>query len=345
MNKEKNVGIQIKEIMGKAGPIIALILLCIFLALKTDKFLTLNNIMNIARQTSMSGFLALGMMACILTAGIDLSVGFTMTLSTIVMAKCAVELGLPPFLCLIICVFTGAVLGLINGLLLTKCKLPHPFISTMGTQNIYKGIGLVITGATPIAGMPLMISWAGSATVANSSGTVLDKIPVGFILMLVVYVIFSIFLTYTRLGRHIYAVGGNMTTAGLSGINVDFVRTSVYVISGIMASLGGIIAVGRSDSAYPLSGLLLDNDAIAAVIIGGTSFFGGKGNVLGTFSGVILISVLRNGLNLLKVSADMQTIFLGGIIIIAVFIDVIRNGGFKRVKRMKKEDEVKTSAA
>lgn len=345
MNKENNLKVKAKELAGKAGPIIALVLLCIFLALKTDKFFTINNITNLARQTSMNGFLALGMMACILTAGIDLSVGFTMTLSTIVMAKCAVELGLPPFLCLIICIVTGAFLGLINGLLLTKCKLPHPFISTMGTQNIYKGIGLVITGATPIAGMPLLIKWAGSASITSSSGTILDKVPVGFILMLVVYVAFSVFLNYTRLGRHIYAVGGNITTAGLSGINVDFVRTSVYVISGIMAALGGIIAVGRSDSAYPLSGLLLDNDAIAAVIIGGTSFFGGKGNVLGTFSGVLLIAVLRNGLNLLKVSADMQTILLGAIIIIAVFIDVIRNGGFKRVKRMKKDDDKQIAAA
>ncbi|HCR84607.1 MAG TPA: sugar ABC transporter permease [Lachnospiraceae bacterium] len=339
MDKENSIGKKLKEIMGKAGPVIAVIILCIFLTIRTDRFLTINNIMNIARQTSMSGFLALGMMVCILTAGIDLSVGFTMTLSTIVMAKCAVEIGLTPLLCLVICVVTGALLGLINGLLLTKCKLPHPFISTMGTQNIYKGIGLVLTGATPIAGMPMIISWAGSAAVGKSTGTILDKIPVSFILMLIMYFIFSIFLNYTRLGRHIYAVGGSITTAELSGINVDFVRTSVYVISGIMAALGGIIAVGRSDSAYPLSGLLLENDAIAAVIIGGTSFFGGKGNVLGTFFGVLLISVLRNGLNLLKVSSDMQTIFLGVIIIIAVFIDVVRNGGFKRVKRMKKDEE------
>lgn len=336
MSKENTAGSKMKAIMGKAGPIAALILLCIFLACTTDKFLTWTNITNIARQTSMNGFLALGMMACILTGGIDLSVGFTMTLSSIIIAKCSVEAGLPAGLCLLIGVLSGAFLGLINGLLLTKGKLPHPFISTMGTQNIYKGIGLVITGATPIAGMPAMITWAGSASIGGS-------IPVGFVLMIIMYILFAIFLTYTTLGRHIYAVGGNMTTAGLSGINVDFVRTSVYVISGFMAALAGIIAIGRSDSAYPLSGLLLDNDAIAAVIIGGTSFFGGKGNVLGTFSGVLLISVLRNGLNLLKVSSDMQTIFLGGIIIIAVFIDVVRNGGFKRVKRMKKEETSATA--
>jgi ribose transport system permease protein len=121
-----------------------------------------------------------------------------------------------------------------------------------------------------------------------------------------------------------------MTTAALSGVNVNFVRTIVYVISGFMAACGGIILTGRTNSAYPLSGLLMENDAIAAVVIGGTSFFGGKGNVLGTFSGVLLISVLRNGLNLLNVNADTQTIVLGSVIVLAVFIDVVRNGGFKK---------------
>lgn len=342
--KQSNAAAKVKDLIGKAGPLVALILLGIFLTVKNENFLTVNNLMNVARQTALNGFLSLGMMVCILTAGIDLSIGYTMTLSTIIMAKCAVEMGMNPILCLLVGILAGAVLGLINGLLLTKCKLPHPFISTLGTQNIYKGIGLVITGATPIAGMPLAIKWAGSSFLSSNPDSPLSRIPVSFILMLIMYVIFSIFLNYTPLGRHIYAVGGNINTAGLSGINVDFVRTSVYVISGIMAAFGGIMLTGRTDSAYPLSGNLLENDAIAAVIIGGTSFFGGKGNVLGTFTGVLLISVLRNGLNLLNVSSDMQTIFLGAIIIVAVFIDVVRGGGFKRVKRMKKDEKAEVTA-
>ena len=153
--------------------------------------------------------------------------------------------------------------------------------------------------------------------------------------MVIMFIIFR-FLNYTTLGRHIYAVGGNIETAKLSGINVNFVRTSVYVISGIMAAMGGIILAGRTDSAYPLSGLLLENDAIASVIIGGTSFFGGKGTVLGTFSGVLLIAVLRNGLNLLNVNADIQTVVIGAVIIIAVFIDVVRSGAFTSVRRKRK---------
>lgn len=344
MKENNNVMKKAKELLGKAGPIVALIILGIFLSFKNSNFLTVDNMMNVARQTSVNGFLSLGMMVCILTAGIDLSVGFTMTLSTVIMAMCAVNFGWNPVLCLLIGILTGGLLGLFNGLLLTKCKLPHPFISTMGTQNIYKGVALVITGATPIAGMPLAVKWAGASFLSTNPNTFLGKIPVSFVLMLAAYILFSIFLNYSTLGRHIYAVGGNITTAGLSGINVDFVRTSVYVISGIMAALGGIVLTGRTDSAYPLSGLLLENDAIAAVIIGGTSFFGGKGNVLGTFSGVLLISVLRNGLNLLNVNADMQTIVLGGVIIIAVFIDVVRNGGFAKVKRLKRVEDQKAAA-
>jgi ribose transport system permease protein len=285
---------------------------------------------------TINGFLALGMMVTILTAGIDLSIGFIMTLSTVTMAVFAVRLGFNPYLSILICLLTGCLLGLVNGLLLTVGRLPHPFISTMGTQNIYKGIALLITGSVPIMNMPYPIRWAGIAYLWPNQDSLLGKIPVCFVLMIAMYILFSFFLNYTVLGRHIYAVGGNMANAKLSGINVDFIRTIVYVISGFMAACGGIVLTGRANSAYPLSGLLLESDAIAAVIIGGTSFFGGKGNVLGTFSGVVLISILKNGLNLLNVSADMQTIFLGAVIVVAVFIDVVRNGSFSKIKTLAK---------
>jgi ribose transport system permease protein len=329
---------KLKELSGKLGPVPALLIIGIFLSIVSDSFLTMGNLLNVSRQVTINGFLSLGMMVCILTGGIDLSIGFTMTLSSVVMAFCAVKLGWNSVLSLGIGLGSGCLLGLVNGLLLTIGRLPHPFISTMGTQNIYKGISLVITGATPIASMPLVIKWAGSAFITSNPNTFLGKVPVCFVLMLIAYILFSIFLNYSVIGRHIYAVGGNMTTAQLSGVNVVFIRTIVYVISGFMAAIGGIIMVGRTNAAAPLAGLLMENDAIAAVVIGGTSFFGGKGNVLGTLSGVLLISVLRNGLNLLGVNADMQTIILGSVIIIAVFLDVVRNGGFpelaRRIKRV-----------
>ncbi|MGI6546354.1 MAG: ABC transporter permease [Fastidiosipilaceae bacterium] len=340
-NLEKKTKLEsIKQAVGKAGPVVALVLMCVFLAIANPNFLTVSNLLSVAGQASYSGFLALGMMVCILTAGIDLSVGFTMTLSSVVMATLAVKLGVHPLISLLMAIVVGAFLGLINGLLLTACKLPHPFISTMGTQNIFKGLSLVITGATPIAGLPLIITWAGSGFLSNNRASFLGKIPVSFVLMLIMFAIFAIFLNYTPLGRHIYAVGGNIETAKLSGINVNFVRTIVYVISGITAAMGGIILAGRTDSAYPLSGLLLENDAIASVIIGGTSFFGGKGTVSGTLSGVLLIAVLRNGLNLLNVNADIQTVVIGAVIIVAVFIDVIRSGAFSGVKRKQKNPQL-----
>ena len=193
---------------------------------------------------------------------------------------------------------------------------------------------------------PAVVKWAGSASLTSNTGIITDKIPAGFIIMIIVYVLYGIFLTRTTLGRHIYAVGGNLNTAALSGINTDFVRTIVYSISGLFCGLGAIMQVGRTNSAYPLAGNLLENDAIAAVIIGGTSMFGGKGDVLGTFMGVILIALVRNGMNLLSISSDMQTIVLGAIIILAVFVDVVRSGGFARVKKIdKKKDEKKEAKA
>ena len=210
------------ELISKSGPLVALILLCIFLAFKNENFFTSTNLLNVARQAALNGFLSLGMMVCILTAGIDLSIGYTMTLSTIIMAKCAVEAGVNPVLCLLIGILTGGLLGLVNGLLLTKCKLPHPFISTLGTQNIYKGIGLVITGATPIAGMPAVVKWAGSAFLSSNQDSFLGKIPLSFVIMLIVYALFSVFLNYTTLGRHIYAVGGNCTSQQKLDTNFKF---------------------------------------------------------------------------------------------------------------------------
>lgn len=313
-----------KETLGKAGPLVALILIGVFLSFRTDAFLTADNLLNVVRQAACNGFIAIGMMLAILTGSIDLSVGSTMALSMVIMAKC-MEAGVPPVLCILVCLLSGAALGLVNGLLLTKMKLPHPFISTLGTQNIYRGICLLLTMGTPISGMPGAIKWAGAAYIG--------PIPACAIILIIVYVIMSFFLRDTTLGRHIYAFGGNRATARLSGVNVDFTLCSVFTLSGLMCGLAGLILAGRVDAVYPMAGVGWDSDAIAAVIIGGTSFFGGKGTILGTFTGVLLIAVLRNGLNLLFITPDMQTVILGGVIILSVFIDVIRNGGFKTVRK------------
>jgi ribose transport system permease protein len=312
----------LKSYLSKFGPLIGLVLLTTVLTFLSDKFLTLNNIMNIARQSSINAILAMGMLLPILTAGIDLSVGSILAVSIMVMGIVSVNMGLSPILGIIVCLAVGAGFGLINGLLLTKLRLPHPFISTLGTMNIARGIALILTAAAPIAGFPYLIQFIGREFVG--------PIPVSFLLVIVVYIIFHIFLTRTQTGRYIYAIGGNKEAARLSGINVDRVLIIVYTISGLMAGLAGLVTVGRVNSAFPLAGLSYELDAIAAVIIGGASFMGDVGTVWGTLIGAMIIAVLRNGLNLLNVPADFQMAVIGFVIIAAVYVDVLRQRKSKK---------------
>jgi len=214
------------------------------------------------------------------------------------------------------CLLGGMFLGFLNGFMLTKLRLPHPFISTLGMMNIARGLALIVTRATPVSGFPYVVQFLG----AESIGVV----PVSFILVLIVYIIYHVFLTRTPTGRYIYAVGGNVEAARLSGINVDKTLIIVYTLSGLMSALAGLVLMGRVNAAYPLAGLGYELDAIAAVIIGGASFMGGIGNVWGTLGGAIIIATIRNGLNLLGVSAEWQTVIIGSVIIGAVYMDVLR---------------------
>jgi ribose transport system permease protein len=202
--------------------------------------------------------------------------------------------------------------------------LPHPFISTLGTMNVARGLALIVTASSPISNFPEPIQFLGAAF--------LGPVPVSFVLVLVVYALFHIFLNYTTVGRYIYAVGGNPEATRLSGISIDNVLIIVYTISGFMAALGGLVLVGRVNSAYPLAGLGYEFDAIAACIIGGASFLGGEGTVWGTLIGAMIMAVLRNGLNLLSVSAEMQTVAIGIVIILAVYIDVLRHKAAQKAK-------------
>jgi ribose transport system permease protein len=312
-SKKKSI---LKTYLGKFGPLIGLIILVVVLTILSDRFLTVNNIMNIARQSSINSLLAIGMLLPILTAGIDLSVGSILAISVMAMGIVSVNSGMNPVIGILVCLGVGAGFGLVNGLLLTKLRLPHPFISTLGTMNIARGIALIVTAAAPIAGFPYLIQFIGREFIG--------PIPISFILVIVVYIIFHVFLTRTKTGRYIYAIGGNPEAARLSGINVDRVLVIVYTVSGLMAGFAGLVMVGRVNSAFPLAGLSYELDAIAAVIIGGASFLGGVGTVWGTLIGAMIIAVLRNGLNLLNVSSDFQMTIIGLVIISAVYVDVLR---------------------
>lgn len=312
-----------KEILSKFGPLLGLILLCLVLSIASPKFLTFKNVMNVARQSAINSLIASGMLLAILTAGIDLSVGSILALSTCIMGV-AMKAGLNPYLCIILGIGAGAFLGMINGLLLTKLHLPHPFISTLGMKNVARGLALMITAASPISGFPKPIQFLG--------GHFFGPVPVSVILVILVFIGYHIFLNRTKQGRHIYAVGSNPEAARLSGVNVNKTLVLVYTLCGTMAGLAGIVLVGRVNAAFPLAGLDFDLDAIAACIIGGASFMGGAGSIWGTLIGAMIISVLRNGLNLLGVSADLQTVAIGLVIIGAVYVDVLRRRAEQKVK-------------
>jgi ribose transport system permease protein len=245
-----------------------------------------------------------------------------LALSIMVMGIVAVNLQGNPILAMLVCLLVGTSFGVFNGLLLTKLRLPHPFISTIGTKMIGAGLALLVTGTLSINGFAPSILFIGE----KSFGVV----PVSVILVAVVYTAMYFFMNRTTMGRYIYAVGGNKEAARLSGINVNKVLMVVYSLSGLFAALAGIVLVGRVDSAYPLAGKDYETDAIASVIIGGASFAGGVGDIQNTLIGVLIISVLRNGLNLLNVNANFQTVVIGLVIILAVYIDVLRNSVKKK---------------
>jgi ribose transport system permease protein len=303
-------------LLNKLGALLGLIIIMIGLSFASPHFLTFRNLMNVAQQSAINSLVASGMLLAILTAGIDLSVGSILALSISVSGILIVNMGWNSVLAVIIGLAVAALAGTTNGLVLTKLRLPHPFISTLGMMNVARGLALIITNASPVSGFPRWIQFIGSGYVG--------RIPFSFIMVLSIVVFFHFFLTRTTLGRHIYAVGGNREAARLSGIDTDKVRIMVYTLSGLMAGIAGLTLMGRVNAAYPLAGLAYETDAIAAVIIGGASFMGGVGNIWGTLIGAIMIAVIRNGLNLLGVSPDAQTIVIGLVIIGAVFVDVLR---------------------
>lgn len=314
------LGMTMGDFVARFGALFGLAILVIILSVTSDVFLTTANLSNVARQTTVNALLSIGMLVVVITAGIDLSVGAVLALAMSGLALLAIKWGVNPYLAMLVCLLIGLGVGIINGLLLTKLHLPHPFISTLGTLNIARGAALIVTGASPISGFDR----AGKGEVLALGASSFGPVPVAFVVVLLVYLVFHIMLTRMTVGRHIYAVGGNPEAARLSGINVSRTLTTVYALSGLMAGLAGLMLAGRTNSGYPTAAQGAELDAISAVIIGGASFFGGQGTVWGTAIGVVLISVLRNGLVLLQVPVEWQTVAIGLVIIFAVYVDVLR---------------------
>lgn len=314
-------------IVGEYGAFIALAALVIILSLISAEFRQPSNLLNLLRQASFNGLIAVGMTCVILSDGIDLSVGSTFALSAVVCAELLMA-GFPAFAAIIIALIVGTLLGAISGLLVTKGRL-QPFIATLITMTAYRGLAMIITDGKPISRLAANISsesgaflfkLIGKGNVASSFNPDL-KIPIPAIILVLVFAIFYFILNRTCFGRRIYATGSNEKCATLVGVNTTRVRIMVYSISGFLAALAGLIMISRVDSAQPTLGDGYELDAIAAVALGGTSMSGGRGKIIGTVAGVLIIAVLNNGLNILEVTSYYQDVIKAIVILVAVLSD------------------------
>ncbi len=301
----------LKNILFKYISLIGLLALCIIIAAISPRFLTISNVLNVLTQVSVNAILAIGMSFVIITGGIDLSVGSVLAITGAVVATFAKSGGniLPGVIAAII---IGAAIGLVNGILVSKGKV-QAFIVTLATMTIFRGVTYVYTNGNPISGLGDNISFIGNSSILG--------VPLPIFFIIIVLLIAWYALNQTRLGRYIYALGGNEDSARLSGINTDKIKTLVYVISGITAAIAGIIVTSRIGSASPNAGTGFELDAIAAVVLGGTSLAGGEGKVTGTIIGALIIGVLNNGLNLMGVNPFYQAIAKGLVILLAVLLD------------------------
>ena len=309
--------------MGTLGPFIALIFACLFFATQNDRFLTLQNFSLILQQVMVVGTIAIGQTLIILTAGIDLSCGMIMALGSIVMTKMGADFGLSAPVAITLGIAATAGFGLINGLLVTKAKLP-PFIVTLGTLNIAFAITQLYSGSQTITEVSDGLTWLG-----NSFRIGETNILYGVVLMLALYLITWLFLRETAPGRHIYAVGNSPEATRLTGISTDKVLLGVYVLAGVFYGLASLLSVARIGAGDPNAGQTENLDAITAVVLGGTSLFGGRGIILGTLVGALIVGVFRNGLTLMGVSSVYQILVTGILVILAVMTDQMSRKGVR----------------
>lgn len=299
------------------SPAFVLILTCIVFGALTDRFLTPFNLSLVVQQVAVVGALAVGQTLIILTAGIDLSVGATMLLAQMIAAKLAAEHGVPGLAALGIGILVGIVSGLINGVLVTKVKLP-PFIVTLGTLNVFTALGLLLTSGQSVEGkdLPSILKWTGTEINIGSF-----TVTTGVLLMLLLYAVMGYALSQTAWGRHIYAVGDDPEASRLAGIQVDRVLMSAYVVAGAIFAVTAWILIGRVGSASPNAGVDANLDSITAVVIGGTSLFGGRGKLIGSLLGALIVGAFRSGLSQARVDSLYQTLAVGVLVIAAVAMD------------------------
>ena len=295
------------------GILMGLVILCLGLTVLTDKFATVTNFFNVVRQITINLYLACGMTFVILTGGIDLSVGSTLALSSAIMAS-LIKGGMDPIMGIVVAAIIGLILGTINGVVISYGKVA-PFIATLATMTIFRGLTLVYTDGNPISSLTdnQLFHMFGQGYFAG--------IPVPAVVMLLMFALCWFILNKTPLGRKTYAVGGNEKVSFIAGIKIERIKIFAYAITGLFCALAGAILTSRLNSAQPTAGTGYELDAIAAVVLGGTSLSGGKGRIVGTLIGVLIIGTLNNGLNILNVSSFYQQVVKGIVILLAVLMD------------------------
>ncbi len=307
--------------LGTLGPVIALALACLFFTFQHERFLTLQNFSLILQQVMVVGTLAIGQTLIILTAGIDLSCGMVMALGSMVMTKMAADHGLSAPVGIFLGVAATMGFGLANGLLVTRVKLP-PFIVTLGTMNIAFAITQLYSNAQTVTQIPPGMNWLGETFSVGDA-----RVAYGTLLMLALYALTWQALRNTAPGRHVYAVGNNPEATRLSGIPTEKVLLGVYVLAGLFYGIASTLAVARMGAGDPNAGQTENLDAITAVVLGGTSLFGGRGIILGTLVGALIVGVFRNGLTLMGVSSVYQILVTGVLVILAVATDQMSRRG------------------
>ncbi|MBQ3574843.1 MAG: ABC transporter permease [Clostridia bacterium] len=325
VKQKKKASGQVKKLGSSSsivGILIALAALCLDLTIASPVFLTPSNLLNVFQQISINFVVAVGMTLVIISGGIDLSVGSNVAFTGLVMGL-MMKAGVPVAVAILVSIVMAGVIGLVNGGLISFLNLP-PFIATLGTMSIVRGAAYTVTNGQPIYTFPKSFT-AITSRVAN--------IPLYTLLIMIVVIVVGWYaLRYTRIGRFTYAVGGNENCAKLSGINIKKVKCFVYMFSGLCCGVAALLLSSRLDSALPTNAEGQEMDAIAAVVIGGTSMSGGEGSMIGTLIGILIIGIIANGLNLLGVAQGPQKMVKGLIIVVAVIIDVIRRKASQSAK-------------
>ncbi len=312
---------QLGPSVATLGPLLALIAACLFFATQTDRFLSGDNLSLVFQQVMVVGVIAIGQTLVILTAGVDLSCGAVMALGGIVMTKLATDLGLPAPVAIAAGVGVTTLFGAINGLLVSRVQLP-PFIVTLGTLNIAFALTQLTSSAQTVTGLPYALTALGQTF--RVGGT---TIVYGVVFMLMLYAFAWFALRETAAGRHVYAVGNDPEAARLSGIATGRLLLGVYILAGVSYGIAALLLVARTGVGDPQAGQTENLDAITAVVLGGTSLFGGRGLVLGSLAGALIVGVFRNGLTLMGVSSVYQILITGVLVILAVAADRLSRGG------------------